>query len=70
MKYIVHPFIVLLLVIAFLIAGLVRMGVWLLWNFRIPSFRKAYTFDGEYCFDNWSWKKFFKMFIYDEEFYL
>lgn len=70
MKYIIHPFIVLLIVIAFLIAGLGRMVIGLLWNFRIPSLRKAYTFDNKYFFENWSWKEFFKVFIYDEEFFI
>lgn len=69
MIYIVHPFIVLLTIIVLLIAGLVRMGFWLLWYFRIPSFRKAYTFNDEYLFDDWSWKEFFEMFVYRKGLY-
>lgn len=69
MKYIIHPFIVLFILITLLSIGTARLCGSLLWNFRIPSLRKTYTFFDEYLFEDWSWKKLFKMFIYNEKFY-
>lgn len=61
MKYILWPPFAVLLFIFVLIYGMVKMLWSLVWHFRVMPIREAYTDDdGNYLFDNWSWKQFFK----------
>ena len=32
----------------------------MIWHFRIPTIKEVYTEDGEYLFEDWSWKEFFR----------
>ena len=66
MKYIIFPFIYLLIISLFIIAGILRMIWILIWNFRKPTIRESFTLDDEYLFENWSWKELVKeMFSFD-----
>ena len=67
MKYILWPFMATLLAICILIQGVLRMILITLWHFRIPSIREAYTIDGKYAFEDWSWKIFLRS-IFDYDF--
>ena len=66
MKYIIYPFIYLLIIFFFIIAGILRMIWILIWNFRKPTIRESFTFDDEYIFENWNWKELVnEMFSFD-----
>ena len=60
MKYIIWPIIATLVVLAMLFAGTMRLIFIPLWNFRLTSIKEAYTIDGEYLFERWSWKDLFR----------
>ena len=66
MKYILWPPFAVLLFIFVLIYGMVKMLWSLVWHFRVMPMREAYSDnDGEYLFEEWSWKQFFKeSFVY------
>ena len=68
MKYIFRPIIVLVILFCILTSGCARMIWTLLWHFRKPVFKDSFTFDGEYFFEDWSWKCFIKeLFIETED---
>lgn len=60
MKYILWPFMAILITICILGHGTLRMILITLWHFRLPTIREAYTFDGRYAFEDWSWKVFLR----------
>ena len=60
MKYILWPIFATLVVLIMLFAGIMRLIFIPLWHFRLISIKEAYTLDGGYLFDNWSWKEFFR----------
>jgi hypothetical protein len=61
MKYILWPPFVVLLLIFVLIYGMVKMLWSLVWHFRVMPMREAYSDnDGEYLFEDWSWKEFIR----------
>lgn len=67
MKYILWPFFAIIIVLAHLIAGTIKFVLIPIWHFRLPTIREAFTFNGEYAFDDWSWKKLFRS-IFDYDF--
>lgn len=61
MKYILWPPFAVLIYIFVLVYGAVKMLWSLVWHFRVMPMREAYSDnDGEYLFEEWSWKQFFK----------
>ena len=60
MKYILWPPFATLLVLAMLAAGTLRFVFIPTWHFRMPTIREAFTFHGEYIFENYSWKELLK----------
>lgn len=61
MKYILWPPFAVLLCIFVLVYGAVKMLWSLVWHFRVMPMREAYSYDdGEYLFEEWSWKQLFK----------
>ena len=61
MKYILWPPFAVLCLIFVLIFGMVKMLWSLVWHFRVMPMREAYSDDdGEYLFEEWSWKLSFK----------
>ena len=56
MKYIVWPFFAIFVMACFLLRGIVMYVFTLVWNFRLPSVREAYSIDGEFLFEDYSWK--------------
>ena len=60
MKYIISPFIFLLIIILLIITGILRMIWILIWSFRKPTIRESFTFHDEYLFENWNWKELVK----------
>ena len=66
MKYILWPFMVIIIVLSLLIAGTIKLILIPIWHFRLPTIREAFTFEGEYAFDDWSWKDLLRsIFYYD-----
>lgn len=66
MKYILWPFLAIIIVLAHLIAGTIKFILIPTCHFRLPTIREAFTFYGTYAFDDWSWKDFFRsIFYYD-----
>ena len=67
MKYILWPFLAIIIVLAHLIAGTIKFVLISTWHFRLPTIREAFTFYGIYAFGDWSWKDFFRS-IFDYDF--
>ena len=60
MKYILWPPFAIFIVIYLFIQGIVQALWIMIWHFRIPTIKELYTKDGEYLFEDWSWKEFFR----------
>ena len=60
MKYLLWPPMAIILVVILLSVGTARYILITLWHFREVTVREAYTIDGNYLFENWSWKGFAK----------
>lgn len=54
----------ILITIAFLFTGILRLILVPLWHFRTISIKEAYTLHGEYIFEDFSWKE---LFVYKDE---
>lgn len=68
MKYLLWPPFAVFIVIYRLTQGIVQALWIMIWHFRIPTIREVYTEDGEYLFEDWSWKEFFRdILIYKPE---
>lgn len=60
MKYILWPPFAVFIVIYRLTQGVI-LALWIMiWHFRIPTIKEVYTEDGEYLFEDWNWKEFFR----------
>ena len=57
MKYIFLPLFVIVAMICLFIHGTARALWIMIWHFRIPTIREAYTIDGDYLFEDWNWKQ-------------
>lgn len=58
MKYILWPIASILIVSALLTHGTLRLVFIPFWHFRWTSIREAYTIDGNYLFEGFTWKGF------------
>lgn len=68
MKYIIWPIVAIFCAMSLVAVGTARLFLLSLWNLRIPSLREAYTIDGEYLFEDWSWSSFLKdIFLYPQK---
>lgn len=56
MKYLLWPLCAIVIVVFFLCIGTARFILLTLWHFRKVTVREAYTLDGDYLFEDWSWK--------------
>lgn len=57
MKYLFWPPFAVLLVVFLLIQGIAQALWIMIWHFRIPTIKEVYSEDGEYLFEDWSWKE-------------
>lgn len=60
MKYILWPPVAILITIAVLLAGTLRLILIPLWHFRTIPIKEAYTINGVNLFEDFSWKAFAK----------
>lgn len=60
MKYLLWPPFAIVMVVFALCFGAARFILLTLWHFRKITAREAYTLDGTYLFEDWSWERLFK----------
>ena len=63
MKYIIWPIFVVTMLLILSAVGTLKLIMIPIWNFRLTSVKEAYTFDGNYLFEDCTWKEFFKCLI-------
>lgn len=56
MKYILWPPVAIVMIVFLLCVGAARFVLLTLWHFRKITVREAYTLDGDYLFEDFSWK--------------